>query len=211
MDSDIGIGNDMMSEPKKIAEKIIEQIEGSIKLVDEKQIEDMVQLIMDSKKIFVAGSGRSGFVARSFASRIVDLGYEVYVVGETITPSAKSLDTIIAISGSGETSYTLNAAEVGKKLGAKIIAITSYPESPLARLGDVVVHMPGRITGPVQASIKDYLTRQITGIHEPFTPAGTAFELACMVLLESVVITIKERREGIEGNYESVRAAVKVN
>ncbi len=199
----------MTAEPKSIAEKIIEQIDGAIKGIDEHQIDEMVHALMESKKIFVAGSGRSGLAARSFASRIVDLGYDVYVVGETITPSAKSLDTILAISGSGETSYTLNAAEVGKKLGAKIIAITSYPESPLARLGDIVVHMPGRVTGPVQAGIKDYLTRQITGIHEPFTPAGTAFELSCMVLLESVVIAIKEKREGIEGNCEGVRAAAK--
>ena len=36
--------------------------------------------------IFLAGSGRSGFVAKFFAMRLMHLGFHVYVFGETLVP-----------------------------------------------------------------------------------------------------------------------------
>ncbi|HID41529.1 MAG TPA: 6-phospho-3-hexuloisomerase, partial [Pyrodictium sp.] len=38
-------------------------------------------------KVLVMGAGRSGLVGRAFAMRLMHLGFNVYVLGETITPS----------------------------------------------------------------------------------------------------------------------------
>ena len=50
--------------------------------------------------IFLAGAGRSGFVAKSFAMRLMHLGFYVYVFNETIAPPVQDGDIIIIISKS---------------------------------------------------------------------------------------------------------------
>ena len=85
------------------------------------------------KKIFVVGQGRSGFVGRAFALRLMNMGLTVYFLGETITPAAEKDDLIIAISGSGTTKITLTASATAKEIGAQVAVVTSYPESPLGR------------------------------------------------------------------------------
>ena len=45
--------------------------------------------------------------------RLMHLGFHVYVMGETITPSIGKGDLIIALSGSGTTKLVVTAAEIG--------------------------------------------------------------------------------------------------
>ena len=59
--------------------------------------------MLNAKRVYVAGAGRSGIIARAFALRLLHLGYDVYVVGETITPALKPGDMLVVFSGSGET------------------------------------------------------------------------------------------------------------
>jgi 6-phospho-3-hexuloisomerase len=85
----------------------------------------------------------------------------------------------VAISGSGSTQVVVAAAEAAKKMKAKVAAVTSYYDSPLGRLADLVVFVPGRTK---LASMDDYFARQILGIHEPLSPLGTLFEDTAMVV-----------------------------
>src|SRR4028119_2423993 len=66
-------------------------------------VEQLAQKIMDVERIFVIGEGRSGLAIRMTAMRLMHLGCQVYVVGETTTPSIQSTDLLIACSGSGST------------------------------------------------------------------------------------------------------------
>ena len=59
-----------------------------------------------------------------------------------------------AISGSGTTRRTVEDAEAAKKLGVKVIAVTSKPESPLAAAADAVIVVPGRVKGEAGGSIQ---------------------------------------------------------
>jgi 6-phospho-3-hexuloisomerase len=45
-----------------------------------------VKHIIAGRKIFIYGVGRSGLIAKAFAIRLVQMGLEVFFVGETITP-----------------------------------------------------------------------------------------------------------------------------
>ena len=62
--------------------------------------------------IFLAGSGRSGFVAKFFAMRLVHLGYIVYVFGESLVPQVRDGDIIIFISKSGGKNAITDSIEV---------------------------------------------------------------------------------------------------
>ncbi len=57
---------------------------------------------MQARKIFVAGAGRSGFMIKSFAMRMMHIGLEAYAVGETIAPRLEKEDLLIMASGSGK-------------------------------------------------------------------------------------------------------------
>jgi len=154
----------------------------------------MVGLLIEAwswgKIVLIVGAGRSGLVGRAFAMRLMHLGFRTYVVGETITPAIGTNDVLIAISGSGTTGIVVAAAEAAKRVGAKVIAITSFTESPLAKLSDHVVVVPGRTK---TVSETDYFSRQILGIHEPLAPLGTLFEVSAMVLLDSVIVELMHR------------------
>jgi 6-phospho-3-hexuloisomerase len=163
----------------------------TIKLEEiEKFVETIEEIYRANKKILVVGVGRSGLVGRAFAMRLRHLGARSYVVGETITPSVEEGDLLVAISGSGSTQIVVAAAEAAKRMKAKVAAITTYYDSPLGRLADLVVFVPGRTK---LASMDDYFARQILGIHEPLSPLGTLFEDTSMVVLDSVVAELMKR------------------
>ena len=154
---------------------IIKNIETAETYLDEKSIENFMNIINESDNVFVIGAGRSGLVGKAFAMRLMHLGISTYVVGETISPAINEGDCIIAISGSGETNTIVSSAKISKERGAKILALTSYTESTLGKLADATIYIQGRTK--IEAYDKNYLKRQIDGNYTSLTPLGTAFEL----------------------------------
>jgi 6-phospho-3-hexuloisomerase len=167
----------------EIVKSIIENVGKILSEVDENEVKKFIEKIKNSKNIFVVGAGRSGLVVKAFAMRLMHLGFNVFVVGETITPSVKSSDLVIAVSGSGKTTSTLAVAKTAKDFGVSIISVTSYENSPLSQLSDCTVKIRGR--GGLLSD--DYTSRQLTGEHEPLSPLGTLFEISAMVFLDSVI------------------------
>jgi 6-phospho-3-hexuloisomerase len=165
------------------AKKINKMVKDVLDNMNEDQVDEFLKKIGRSRTIFFVGAGRSGLVAKSFAMRLMHLGFNAYVVGETVTPSVKKGDLVIAISGSGKTTSTLAVVETAKKLGVNVATITSFKDSPIAKLSDVVVVIKGRVEG----GKKDYISGQLTGAHEPLTPLGSIFELSTMVFLDAII------------------------
>jgi 6-phospho-3-hexuloisomerase len=93
-------------------------------------------------RIFVAGAGRSGLVLRMVAMRLMHLGFDVHIAGDTTTPAIRSGDLLLLASGSGTTSGVVRAAETASKSGAKIAVYTTNTTSPLSELAGVVVIIP---------------------------------------------------------------------
>lgn len=168
---------------------LVELISKNLSEVSEDQVERCTELILShrDKKIFIMGAGRSGLVGRAFAVRLLHLGYRVHVVGETIIPSVSKDDLLIAISGSGSTMLVMTAVDAAKHVGATIIGITSYLDSPLGKIADFVLQVKGRMILAKEVDKRDYFARQILGLHEPLAPLGTLFEDTCMILLDAII------------------------
>jgi len=179
------------------ANEILEGARKAIDSLDLDQVEKMINKILEARdrKIFIIGMGRSGFVARAFTLRLMNLGFNVYFIGETVTPAVDKGDLLIAISGSGITKMVLTASETAKQIGAYIIAVTSRPDSPLGQLADHVVVVKGRTKIAVQ---ENYLARQLSGEREPLTPLGTMFENNCMIFLDSLIVELMYRLQATE-------------
>ncbi|MET3321118.1 UNVERIFIED_ORG: D-arabinose 5-phosphate isomerase GutQ, partial [Peribacillus simplex] len=54
--------------------EIENELNRTIELISEDEAEKLVYHILKSKKIFVAGAGRSGFMAKSFVMRMMHMG-----------------------------------------------------------------------------------------------------------------------------------------
>jgi 6-phospho-3-hexuloisomerase len=186
---------------------LIDSVRESLARVDLDQVEKMVteMLVSTSRRILVVGAGRSGLIGRAFAMRLMHLGFQVYVMGETITPSIGRGDLIIALSGSGTTKIVVTAVEIGKTVGAKIIAITSYSDSDLSKLADDVVLVKGRTR---VADEKDYFLRQLMGEHELMAPLGTVFEISLMTFLDGVVVELMRRLGLTESELKKRHATI---
>lgn len=181
-------------------ELLTQKLAEQCRHMDRKSIERFMTALLNTDKIFIQGAGRSGLVGRAFAMRLMHLGFNVYVVGETTTPPIHKGDLYIAVSGSGKTSTVLAIAKTAKTLGARIAVITSHPDSPMGELADLSVVIKGR--EPVRGG-NDYLARQITGHHEPLTPLGTLFELSSMVFLDSIIEELMIRKNKSESELRT--------
>jgi len=196
---------------KKAMSSIAEYIAKAANEIDGETTNRFLKLLTSAlankNKILVVGAGRSGLVARAFAMRLMHLGFDVYVVGETITPSVREGDILIAVSGSGSTQIVLSVASAAKKAKALVVAVTSFEDSPLGKLSDFIVKVPGRTK---VATETDYFARQVMGLYEPLAPLGTLFEDTAMVFFDGVIYALmnllgvreedlKKRHANVEG------------
>ncbi|MEM0361657.1 MAG: 6-phospho-3-hexuloisomerase [Sulfolobales archaeon] len=190
---------------------IASYVVASVDVIKEYQIEEFIKILLDSysrgSKVIVVGAGRSGLIGRAFAMRLMHLGFNVYVLGDTIVPSLRPNDLMIAISGSGRTKLVITVAEAAKSVGAKVIALTTYINSPLAKIADMIVEVPGRTKISEQ---NDYYLRQLMGIYEPLAPLGTLFEVTTMVMLDAVVAELMVRLGKTEEDLKKLHANIEI-
>jgi 6-phospho-3-hexuloisomerase len=152
--------------------------------IDMASIDEFARMLNGANRIFVMGAGRSGLVAKSFAMRLMHIGYQVYVVGEIVTPAVASGDVVVAISGSGNTRTISEFGEICKKLSVGLVTVTSNKDSVLGRLSDLVVIVDSKYK---LDNSKEYMERQLSGNHKSLTPMGTLFELTAAVFLDSFI------------------------
>jgi len=166
---------------------INEQIASMLKQTDEKEVSKIVDMIASAKKIFVYGVGRSGLVARAFAMRLVQLGLDVYFVGETITPIVEGGDMVLIVSNTGATMSAIQTANIARRVGAAVLTITGNPTSKLAHASNVVICIPDQ---------KNQQTAK-------FAPLGTLFEDATLVFLDGIVAMVMEKLGESEATMRS--------
>jgi 6-phospho-3-hexuloisomerase len=152
---------------------LLQRVENVMEGVDWSSFLTLAQMLREVKRIFVTGAGRSGLVARMFGMRLMHAGLTAYVPGETITPAAGQGDLLVAISCTGATGYTDYLAQRAKQFGAKVVVITSEPDSALAKDADFVVHVP--------TTAEDIVTR------------AAVFEHAAGLCLDAVFDVISEK------------------
>ncbi|MFA6063260.1 MAG: KpsF/GutQ family sugar-phosphate isomerase [Gallionella sp.] len=93
-------------------------------------------------RVIVSGMGKSGHIARKIAATMSSTGTPAYFVhpGEASHGDLGMVvaeDVFIALSYSGESSELMTIVPILKRQGAKLISITGFPSSSLARVADV--------------------------------------------------------------------------
>lgn len=174
----------MNNEVYQGATQILKEINKTIGTLDVMYYQKIYDLINEAERIFLTGQGRSGLVARMFAMRLVHLGLEAYVIGETITPAIQKGDLLVACSGSGETKKVVVDCKVGRETGARVLIFSADSSSTLATLADYVVTFPGTTTKNGKSSY----TQQF---------GGSLFEQSLLIFFDSLVYYL-QRSMGID-------------
>lgn len=166
---------------KFIRDTLGEDVEGTDKFVE---------MIISAPKVFIYGVGRSGLIAKAFAIRLVQMGLEVYFVGETITPIVGEGHLVIIVSHTGETMSCIQTANIVRRVGAEVITITSDDHSKLASASNLVIQIKPK---------EDEDRKRLA-------PLGTLFETATLVYFDGIVAQIMNELGQSEGSMRKRHA-----
>lgn len=168
---------------EKAWKTILDEIGLTLTKVNPAEVARLVESLLSAKRVFVLGAGRSGLMVKTFAMRLMQMGIETYVAGEVTTPAMDRGDLLIVGSGSGETGGPVTMTRIAKHPGVTIAAITIFPQSSLGKLADFTVTVPA-------PTPKKKGTSELTSVQ----PMGSLFEQSMLMLLDTVILILMERR-----------------
>jgi 6-phospho-3-hexuloisomerase len=154
-----------------------ESCKKAVYSIPQKDWDNLIELIMSKDRIFIHGSGRSGLIGQLFAVRLVQMGLHVYFVGDMTTPIIGKNDLTILISNTGNTISVFTTAEISRRIGSHVVAVTATPKSKLANVSDTVILI---------RSEKDELTSKLA-------PLGTIFEDTVLFFFDCIVPELMKR------------------
>jgi 6-phospho-3-hexuloisomerase len=129
----------------ELVDTVIHENETVLHKVDEQQIEKLIAEINKAKKIELYAMGRMGLSMRGFAMRLKHMGFDAYIVYDTITPSIGKGDLLLDMCG--VTNVEKNVVRLAKEAGATIGIMGPHPENEIGSYADFYVRVPGQIFG----------------------------------------------------------------
>lgn len=168
------------------AQLIINELNQSVKTLSDDDIIDLIQKIQQHKRIFVYGTGRSGLMLKAFAMRLMQLGLNSFVVGETTTPSVQKGDLLILASASGETESVNIMAKSARNKGIDLAIICASDTSTLAKL-----QTPNILLQSGTKFNQSQVSQQ---------PLGSLFEQMLLIIFDTVILVMS--REQNESNND---------
>lgn len=114
------------------------------RVLDAALLERAVGLLINAQRTLIVATGTSSPFAADLAYRLTAIGLPVSYPTEVETQQAAARrlgpqDVCFAISNSGTTSFTIESIRAANGNGAPTVALTSFANSPLSKLADVVL------------------------------------------------------------------------
>jgi DNA-binding MurR/RpiR family transcriptional regulator len=119
-------------------------ITDTFEVLDVQRLQSAVRLLRGANRVVILGVGNSIPTCLSLQYRLLRLGlgsmFNQDVTLQAINAAAASAaDCVVAVSHSGTTTEVINAAQLAKGRGARVLAMVSDADSSLARLSDLVL------------------------------------------------------------------------
>jgi 6-phospho-3-hexuloisomerase len=157
--------------------EIAEIINKNSNLINFEKINNLIDLIVKTygknRMVFLYGAGRSGFIGRCFAQRLMHLGIKSCFISDAVTHRYNDNDLLIIISGSGETTSPLAIAEKAKEMGGNLVLFTGNPYSNIAKLSDLIIQIEGK-------------SKEKAIIEDSLAPYTTLFDISTLAVLDAV-------------------------
>ncbi len=179
------------------------EISGQVRKIKEtlsmKPVSDLGEKILTVHKtgysIFLYGAGRSGFICRCFAQRLMHLGIKSCFISDAVTPAYTPKDLLIIMSGSGETTSPVALAQKAKKIGGTLACLTSNPESSIGKLSDIIVVVKGK-------------SKDVATMEPSLAPYTSLFDISCLSLFDAVGGALMVKLGQTEKDIDSRHATV---
>ncbi|GCF93825.1 3-hexulose-6-phosphate isomerase [Enterococcus florum] len=162
--------------------------------VSEEQQQEYAQALLQAEQVFFVGVGRVRLALEAAVKRLTHLGIHCHMVGDLNEPPITDKDLLVVGSGSGESLFPLGIAKKAKTFDARIVHLTSNPESSIAQLADVIV----RFESPSKSS------QAFTSIQ----PMTTVFEQGLLVFHDVLALQLMEEKgmtfEQLKANHANL-------
>lgn len=178
----------------KVFRTAIQALEETRAILDMRAFEAAADLLFHARQRDFYGVGGSGHIARDVAHKFLRIGLRANAMDDAhvMLMSASLLtpnDVAVGFSHSGRSTAVLEAAALAKRNGARTIAVTNYPSSPLTDLADVV------LLSTAQGS--------------PLMGENAAARIAQLNILDAVFVAVAQRdAAAAERNLAKTMAAV---
>jgi 6-phospho-3-hexuloisomerase len=164
--------HELADQIRKISECIsIDDVLNTINLI--------IEIYNSDNMVFVYGAGRSGFVGRCFAQRLMHLGVKSCFVSDAVTHQYTEKDLLVIISGSGETTSPVAIAQKAKSIGGKIVLISSNSKNTIAKLSDYIIIIQGK-------------SKDVALSQESLAPYTSLFDISSLAVLDSIGGTLMQ-------------------
>lgn len=168
------------SEAKNV---IVSELYQSLSKVNDEEINEFVDMICSSEKVFVVGVGRVLLMLQAFVKRLNHLGIEANFVGAIDEPAITDKDLLIVGSGSGESIIPLEIVKLSKKFKANVVHIGSNAHSSMSEYEDLFIRIPCRTKLNHDDEI---ISKQ---------PMSSLFEQSLLILTDAVSMMIIEKKD----------------
>jgi DNA-binding MurR/RpiR family transcriptional regulator len=179
---------------RKLAYQEARAVEETAAALDLAEVDRVVSAIIAAPVIDVYGSAGSGLAAQDLQQKLRRIGYQAnaWIDPHLALTSAAVLpaDAVaIAFSHSGETKEAIASIETAARTGAFTVAVTNFPDSPLAGMTDAVLATASRETRfrygamssrMAQLMIVDVIFMGVAQRHPEKTSAALAATLAAV-------------------------------
>lgn len=136
--------DDVITVVKKVFDSSIAAINDTFDIMNRIEFEKALDVILSANKIMFCGVGDAALVAKEAYQRFTRIGQNCYTsidcdIQLILSSQLDKNDVLVAISYSGRSQSVVKAVKIAKKSGAKVIAITNFPISPLTKKSDIIL------------------------------------------------------------------------
>ena len=154
--------------------QILAEIDRVLGRVSEAEVTALCDAILSARRIVVYGLGREGLAMRSFAMRLMHLGFNAAVGFDMTAPPVGPGDLFLVSCGPGYLSTVEALTGIARRAGATVLMLTAQPQAPLPQQADLRLYLPAQTMAEAEAS-------------NSAQAMGSAFEQALWILFDALV------------------------
>jgi 6-phospho-3-hexuloisomerase len=154
--------------------QILTEIDRVLSRVSETEVTAFCDAILSARRIAVHGLGREGLTMRSFAMRLMHLGFDASVISDMTTPPVGPGDLFLVSCGPGYLATIEALTGIAKRAGASVLMLTAQPLAPLPQQADLCVYLPAQTMAEAESS-------------SSAQAMGSAFEQSLWILFDALV------------------------
>lgn len=193
---EVAEGDDTATIVHKVFQANVAALQDTLTVVDIEAMAQASQWLLAARAVLLIGVGTSGPIVTDAANKFFRLGLLVQAVTDAhLMMMAAALltdrDVLVAVSHSGSTMDTAEAAKTAKNAGARVICITNNSLSPLTKTADVILVTASRETRFRQEAMASRLcqTSILDSLYTLMALARPEAALGNLAKIENVIVT----------------------